>query len=163
MNRPSIVLITADDLNWNSVGAFGCATPECTPNIDAFGYIFNPWSDGEREFRNESQAGRTFKAMQQAGEGEAAVAARVRFFQHRVLEELYDFADDPDALHNLADDPQYRDELNRLRGELEAWMIAHADPALEAFRNRQSPAALAGFMAEQAMRGRTLSDEGNRR
>ena len=29
-----------------------------------YGYIFNPWADGERVFRNESQAGRTFKAMQ---------------------------------------------------------------------------------------------------
>lgn len=34
-NRPNILLITADDLNWNSVGAFGCKNPDCTPNIDA--------------------------------------------------------------------------------------------------------------------------------
>ena len=35
MTRPNILLITADDLNWNSVGAYGCGTPECTPHIDA--------------------------------------------------------------------------------------------------------------------------------
>lgn len=35
MKRPNILLITGDDLNWNSVGAYGCKTPECTPNIDA--------------------------------------------------------------------------------------------------------------------------------
>jgi N-sulfoglucosamine sulfohydrolase len=35
MKRPNILLITADDLNWNSVGSYGCKTPECTPNIDA--------------------------------------------------------------------------------------------------------------------------------
>ncbi len=33
--RPNILLITADDLNWNSVGVYGCKTPECSPNIDA--------------------------------------------------------------------------------------------------------------------------------
>ena len=33
--QPNILLITADDLNWNSVGAYGCNTPEITPNIDA--------------------------------------------------------------------------------------------------------------------------------
>ncbi|MFW6303449.1 MAG: sulfatase, partial [Candidatus Sumerlaeota bacterium] len=31
---PNILLITADDMNWDAVGAFGCPTPETTPNID---------------------------------------------------------------------------------------------------------------------------------
>ena len=34
MNRPNILLITADDMNWDSVGAFGCLTAGMTPNID---------------------------------------------------------------------------------------------------------------------------------
>src|SRR5210317_1259876 len=33
-NRVNFLLITVDDLNWNSVGCFGCKTPEITPNID---------------------------------------------------------------------------------------------------------------------------------
>lgn len=32
--RPNILLITADDLGWDSVGAFGCTTPNITPHID---------------------------------------------------------------------------------------------------------------------------------
>ena len=32
--RPNILLITADDLNWNSVGAFGCPIEDITPSID---------------------------------------------------------------------------------------------------------------------------------
>ena len=62
-----------------------------------FGYIFNPWSDGRRIFRNESQEGRTFKAMKQAAADDPAVDARVRFFLHRTVEEFYDFQKDPDA------------------------------------------------------------------
>ena len=30
----NILLITADDLNYNSVGAYGCSIPGITPNID---------------------------------------------------------------------------------------------------------------------------------
>jgi len=30
--RPNILLITADDMNCDSVGAYGCKTPEITPN-----------------------------------------------------------------------------------------------------------------------------------
>ncbi|MBE7538974.1 MAG: sulfatase [Opitutaceae bacterium] len=32
--RPNILLITADDLNWNSLGAFGCPVRETTPHLD---------------------------------------------------------------------------------------------------------------------------------
>ncbi|MBN2639529.1 MAG: sulfatase [Bacteroidales bacterium] len=32
--RPNILLITADDMNWNSVGIYGCDVAETTPNID---------------------------------------------------------------------------------------------------------------------------------
>ena len=38
------MLITADDMNWDAVGAFGCPTPGTTPNIDrlaAGGLRFN--------------------------------------------------------------------------------------------------------------------------
>ena len=32
--RPNILLITADDMNWDAPGCFGGRTPEITPNID---------------------------------------------------------------------------------------------------------------------------------
>ena len=96
--------------------------------------------------------------MQDAGQRDPEVAARVQLFQYRVVEELYDFENDPDALVNLVDHPDHQDQLNRLREELEAWMIEHDDPALDAFRNRHNPAALATFMREQDMRSRKLAD-----
>lgn len=34
MRRPSILLITADDMNWDAPGCFGGRTPDITPNID---------------------------------------------------------------------------------------------------------------------------------
>jgi len=128
-----------------------------------FGYIFNPWSDGKRVFRNESQSGRTMKAMQEAAKSSDDIRARVDLFLHRVVEELYDFENDPDALHNLIDDPKYKKEADRLRAALEAWMVRTRDPALEAFRHRDNPQALAAFMDEQAARSAQLRGAAGRK
>ena len=35
-NSPNILLITADDMGWQTVGCYGCTTPETTPNLDRF-------------------------------------------------------------------------------------------------------------------------------
>ena len=113
------------------------------------GYIFNPWSDGKREFKNESQSGRTFRAMREAGEASPEIAARVRMFRFRVPEEFYDFERDLDALENLIDHPEYQEAVEDMRGALAAWMRQTRDPALPAFQGRRSREALDAFMAEQ--------------
>ena len=117
----------------------------CVQNA-RFGYIFNPWSDGEREFRNESQNGRSWQAMQEAEADDPELAARTHLFVYRVLEEFYDFENDPNALNNLIDDPNYADEIQRMRDALEAWMVAVDDPAVQAFRGRASRQALDDLM-----------------
>ena len=33
-DKPNILFITVDDMNWNSIGAYGCKIPDITPNID---------------------------------------------------------------------------------------------------------------------------------
>ena len=114
-----------------------------------YGYIFNPWADGKRVFLNESQSGRSFSAMKEAAKTDRAIAARVKLFQYRVVEEFYDFEKDPDATRNLIGDPACRSAVDRLHGELARWMQATGDPALEAFRGRESPASLGKFMSEQ--------------
>jgi N-sulfoglucosamine sulfohydrolase len=35
-NKANILLITADDLNWNSIGVYGSQVPDISPNIDSF-------------------------------------------------------------------------------------------------------------------------------
>jgi N-sulfoglucosamine sulfohydrolase len=117
-----------------------------------FGYLFNPWSDGQRVFRNESQSGLTFKAMQAAAAQDTHVQERVRLFQYRVVEEFYDLQNDPDALHNLVDDPKHAPDVERLRRALSDWMKRTNDPAWSALEGRQDPAALARFMQEQDAR-----------
>ena len=50
----------------------------------------------------------------------------------RPAEELYDCAKDPHQMRNVADDPAYAKVKGELRGELEAWMLATADPRADA-------------------------------
>ena len=35
---PNILLITADDMNWDAVGAYGCPVAETTPNLDRLAF-----------------------------------------------------------------------------------------------------------------------------
>ncbi len=95
-----------------------------------FGYILNSWSDGQRVFKNESQSGLTFAAMQEAAKTDEKIAARVRLFLNRVPEEFYDFAADPAALHNLIDDPAYAEQVARYRTDLRKIMKSIDDPLL---------------------------------
>jgi hypothetical protein len=50
-----------------------------------------------------------------------------RFFRPKPTEELYDIAADPHMIHNLADDPQYADELQRMRTALRLWQLQTRD------------------------------------
>ncbi len=115
-----------------------------------FGYIFNPWSDGVREFKNESQSGRTMRAMQVASEQDCRIGERVDLFLYRVPEEFYDFENDPDALCNLINDPNYVSDAQFLQKEMERWMERTDDPALSAFRNRNSQKSRDQFMQQIA-------------
>lgn len=102
-----------------------------------YGYIFNPWSDGETAFQNEAQSGLTWKAMTEAAADNPAVAARVKFYAYRVLEEFYDLESDPDCLHNLIDDPRYKKQIDLKRAQLREWMVRTQDRALLAFGSEE--------------------------
>lgn len=100
----------------------------------SFGYIFNAWSDGAAFYKNESMSGLTYNAMKTAAKEDESIAERVRFFNYRCVEEFYDFAKDPDALHNLIDEPGYKAEVSSFRNLLKQQMEKTDDPALPAFR-----------------------------
>ena len=114
-----------------------------------YGYLVNFWSDAKRVFKNESQSGLSFKAMQEAAKTSPPITERVQMFQFRVPEEFYDFEKDPDALLNLIADPQCQGEIQKFRQTMLDWMTRTGDPALEAYTGRQSPEAWQRFMADQ--------------
>lgn len=57
---------------------------------------------------------------------------RVRFYQHRPEEELYDIKKDPHELQNLAEESQLQGVKDELRQQLEKWMTCQGDKGREA-------------------------------
>jgi len=114
-----------------------------------YGYIFNPWSDGVNRFRTATQGTATYRVMQTLAETDPKIAARLDLFDHRVVEEFYDYERDPDALTNLIDDPACEELVEQARGRLSAWMQATGDHCLAPFTNRDDPESLRKYMEQQ--------------
>jgi N-sulfoglucosamine sulfohydrolase len=117
-----------------------------------FGYLVNFWAERTGPMRMDSTSGLTFNAMQEAAKGDPEVAARVKLFEYRVLEEFFDFENDPEGLHNLIASTEHQDEIAEMRTALAEEMKATDDPALEAFLGRDDPAKLVEFMKQQETR-----------
>jgi N-sulfoglucosamine sulfohydrolase len=111
-----------------------------------FGYIYNPWSDGERVFKTATTGTATYREMKRLAATDKNVAKRLELFDHRVREEFYDYENDPDALHNLIDDPQHQAEIAKMRGELLRWMKRTGDHALVTFEDRADEARIQKYM-----------------
>ncbi len=95
-----------------------------------FGLIWNAWSDGKKEFKNESMNGLTWNAMVDAAKTDPEVETRVKHFQYRVPLEFYDYEKDPHALNNLINDPASRDSIQLYQSELNQFMRATGDSNL---------------------------------
>jgi N-sulfoglucosamine sulfohydrolase len=119
-----------------------------------YGYLVNFWAGRTPPMRMESLSGLTWKAMQEAAKTDPGIAARVELFKHRVLEEFFDFENDPDGLRNLIDSPEHQDEIRKMRTALAERMKATGDPALEPFLGRDDPKKLDAFIEAQKARGR---------
>jgi N-sulfoglucosamine sulfohydrolase len=113
-----------------------------------FAYIFNPWSNGKRVMATATKGTATYRRMQALAKADPKMAARLDLFDHRVPEELYNYATDADALANLINQPAHRAEQDRLTKALEAWMIKTGDPMLDVFRLRQDPQVREAYMAK---------------
>jgi len=114
-----------------------------------FGYIYNFWSDGTRTMTGDATGGITWKAMVKAAETDQEISKRVELYKHRVREEFYDLKNDPDALHNLIDDPDYSKKINEFRERMLQAMKQYNDPAFEAYRNRDKEGSIEAFMKLQ--------------
>jgi len=112
-----------------------------------FLYLFNPWSDGRRKMRTATTGTAAYRTMVELAKTDPAMAARLKRFDHRAPEEFYDVANDPDARHNLIDDPKYKTQVDQMRNELEAWMERTNDPALAVFRGRDDRQLVEKYMA----------------
>jgi len=107
--------------------------PMFTIQDKKFGYIYNAWSDGEYQFRNDSQSGIAFKGMVEAGKTNPDIQKRVDLLWYRVPEEFYDLENDPNALNNLVHNPEYAELVQQYRQELLEWMKTYNSEAQNVF------------------------------
>ena len=77
-------------------------------------HVFNPWSNGERVMATATSGTPTYRRMAELAETDTAIAARHDLYQHRVVEELYDMANDPDCLVNLIEAGMDKAKLGRI-------------------------------------------------
>ncbi|NBE94072.1 sulfatase [Nonomuraea sp. KC401] len=98
---------------------------------ERWSYIWNAWSDGSLNYRAENMQGLTWPAMRDSTD--PAIAARAQFYLLRVREELYDLANDPHALNNLADGGA-PEALAGGRAAMDAWMGSTGDPLHDQYR-----------------------------
>lgn len=88
----------------------------------------------------------TYRRMKALAPDNPEIASRLKLIDHRVPEELYQYAYDDAALTNLIGKAEHQTVQNQLTEKLEAWMVQSKDPLLEVFRNRHDPAAREAFM-----------------
>jgi len=112
-----------------------------------YGYNFNPWSDGKAEYlKVEYTSSPTMQAMGRAAMSDIELDVRIYTLVKRTPEEFFDYERDPHGLRNLIHDAEYADEIAAMRKRLETWMVRFEDPALEAFRKRESPEARRAYV-----------------
>lgn len=112
-------------------------------------YVFNAWSDGEHQLKNDDMNHASFKQMVRHAPDNPAVRARLEYYLAPPVEELCHLTVDPDCLVNRAADPAHAAVLAELRAATRAQMVRTGDPLLEAFDIRDNPAALRAFMRRQ--------------
>lgn len=117
----------------NTVSSGKSFAQRCIRTRD-FSYQFHPWADGTTRFRVEAMNGLSYNAMAAAAESDPRVRRRVDQLVLGVPQQFFDLRSDPDERVNKFDDPQYAQQVERLRGLLLAHMERTGDPQLGAFR-----------------------------
>ena len=96
-----------------------------------FKYIRNYLPDVpylQPQYRDRWPLTKEYKALGKAGK---LTKAQMLFLaDKRPPEELYDLRVDPDEINNLANNPDYRDDLVRLSGMLDLWIESSGDKGL---------------------------------
>jgi uncharacterized sulfatase len=90
-----------------------------------FKYIWN--FTPEIAFQNACTESSVFQSWRDKAADDADAADKVRRYEHRPGEELYDIGEDPFEWNNLAEDPQHAEVKAELRGVLLDWMQAMGD------------------------------------
>ena len=118
-------------------------------------YICNIWSDGERKFASATKGMAAYAEMNRLAKSDKLWKERLDLYNHRVPEELYNYAKDPDALNNLITQKEYEPRLNELKMAMLNFMKESNDPLLELFQNKDNEELVAAHLKKVDEESRT--------
>lgn len=124
-----------------------------------FLYLYNPWSDGVRKFATATTGTMTYRQMVKRAETETDIATRLRLFDHRVVEELYDVKADSDCLVNLIGHADHQSTLIKLRNQLAEFLLRIEDPTAPLVAAVDDDSLREDFMAAEDERTRKAKAE----
>jgi N-sulfoglucosamine sulfohydrolase len=109
--------------NWHDFEDFQRATRDMR-----FNYIRTAWTELPNTPPADAVKSITFQKMHELRAlGQLNAAQLNPYMTPRPEEELYDVQEDPNELHNLADDPRYAPILQRMRKVLDTWQAETDD------------------------------------
>lgn len=98
---------------------------------DKYVYIRNLTPEAEFSCAGTSAKDSVWTSWVNMARSDSRAAELVGRYLRRPGEELYDRVNDPDQLHNLADDPKYAGIKKKLAAKLEKWMEEQGDKGAE--------------------------------
>jgi len=114
-----------------------------------YGYIVNLWSDGKREFATATKGMASTHEIRRLGDaGDEHMTQRLNLFTYRVPEEFFDYKNDPDALHNLIDDPKHQKRIEEYRSEMVRLMKVSNDPLLAIYKQRHDKEKVEAYLTK---------------
>ncbi len=113
------------------------------------GYIFSPWSDGERQFATATRGMASTREIKRlADAGDEKMQQRYDLFLHSTPEQFYDYANDPDALDDLVGDPEEASRIQTYRKAMTHFMETSSDPLLGIFKDRHNRAKAEAYLTK---------------
>lgn len=109
-------------------------------------YLFNPWSNGQRNMATATNGTATWKRMLALATQNPTINARVQVMRHRTVEELYDIQKDPDCLVNLINSKEHTEKIKELQKSLHEWMGSTKDHAITAFSARTNSKKMESYI-----------------
>ncbi len=96
-----------------------------------FKYIHNlcpdAWHSNHSDLLQKDGAGAYWSEWYAAAEVDPVAAAKVKAYHVRPEFQLFDLEKDPQELNNLADNPEYREVVAKLRADLNQWTTSQGD------------------------------------
>ena len=116
-------------------------------------YIINFWANDTTSIEPVIRYAPAYEVM--VNSTEEGMQERREFYLHRTPEEFYDVKNDPACIHNIIEQPEILEHINKLEALLITEMERNGDPALSAFK-QGTPEAFRKYIEQRTEFGKEI-------